>query len=117
MHSIAYTRSKPVTSHNRSDRWPACHPKTHEHRKGAILVIVAALIVMLATIGSMTIGIAQIQLVRAELRMATDAAAKAAVTTLGRTQSLSSAFPSRSRMPTSSSGRLSGRPTERSVSP
>jgi Ca-activated chloride channel homolog len=91
MHSIAYTRSKPVTSHNRSDRRPACHPKTHEHRKGAILVIVAALIVMLATIGSMTIGIAQIQLVRAELRMATDAAAKAAVTTLGRTQSLSSA--------------------------
>ncbi len=63
----------------------------HKRRRGATLVIVAFLIIMLATVGAMTIGIAQIQLVRAEMRMATDAAAKAAVTTLGQTQSLSSA--------------------------
>lgn len=63
----------------------------HERRRGAMLVVVAFLIIMLATIGAMTIGIAQIQLVRAEMRMATDAAAKAAVTTLGQTQSLASA--------------------------
>ena len=60
-------------------------------RRAAILPIVAVCIVILFVAAALAIDIARIHVTRAELRTATDAAARAAVDTLSRTQSVDQA--------------------------
>lgn len=56
-------------------------------RDGSILMLSGAVFLTLTTIAGLAINIAYIELVRSEQRLATDAAAKAALVTLGQTQS------------------------------
>ena len=61
-------------------------------RSGAILPFVAVCIIILFVAAALSIDIARIHVTRAELRTATDAAARAAVETLSRTQSTDQAI-------------------------
>ena len=60
-------------------------------RRAAILPIVAVCIVILFVAAALAVDIARVHVTRAELRTATDAAARAAVDTLSRTQSVDKA--------------------------
>jgi len=66
--------------------------------KGAILPIVAVCIVILFIAAALAVDIARIHVTRAELRTATDAAARAAVDTLSRTQSQAAAIAAAKQM-------------------
>lgn len=59
---------------------------SNENRKGAMIVLVAAVLVILLVGAVFTIDVAYMHMVRAELRTATDAAAQAGSATLARTQ-------------------------------
>lgn len=61
-------------------------------RRGAMLPLVAVVIVILFVAASLAIDIARIHVTRSELRTATDAAARAAVEALGREQSTDAAL-------------------------
>jgi uncharacterized protein YegL len=63
-------------------------------RNGAILPFVAVCIIILFVAAALSVDIARIHVTRAELRTATDAAARAAVETLSRTQSTDQAIAS-----------------------
>lgn len=60
-------------------------------RRGSILALVAISLVTLVALAGYAINTAYIELTRSELRLANDAAAKAAIITLGRSQSLATA--------------------------
>lgn len=60
-------------------------------RRGAMLPLIAVVLVMLFVAAVLAIDIARVHVTRSELRTATDAAARAAVEALGREQSLSAA--------------------------
>jgi len=64
----------------------------HANRRGSVLVFVVAGVVMLLAMTMISVDVASMQLVRAELRAATDAAAKAGAESLLRTQSSSQAI-------------------------
>ncbi|MCA9052611.1 MAG: VWA domain-containing protein [Planctomycetaceae bacterium] len=59
---------------------------TTNHRRGAMLVLVSALLVVLLAMCLFTVDVAYMQLTRSELRAATDAAAKAGAEALRRTK-------------------------------
>lgn len=61
--------------------------KRHLDRQGAMLPLIAVAIVILFVAAVFAIDVARIHVVRSELRTATDAAARAAVESLGRTES------------------------------
>ncbi len=67
------------TSHSRNDR------------RGAMLVLIGVVFVILFIAAAFAIDVARIHVTRSELRTATDAAAKAAVEALGREQSVEAA--------------------------
>ncbi len=56
------------------------------NRRGAVLVLIAVVSVLLLAMLAFTVDVPYMQLVRTELRIATDAAAKAGAESLGRTQ-------------------------------
>ncbi|MEQ9410410.1 MAG: VWA domain-containing protein [Fuerstiella sp.] len=56
-------------------------------RQGSVVVLVAAMLFVFIVAAALTVDVAYMQLVRTELRVATDAAAKAAAETLSRTES------------------------------
>ena len=60
----------------------------HPHRRGAIVVVVVFAAVAVCCIAALAVNVAYIELTKTELRMATDAAAKASITTLGHTQNV-----------------------------
>ena len=60
-------------------------------RRGAMLVMIGVVFVILFVAAAFAIDVARIHVTRSELRTATDAAAKAAVESLGREQSISAA--------------------------
>ncbi|MCA9204275.1 MAG: hypothetical protein KDA59_14575, partial [Planctomycetales bacterium] len=61
-------------------------------RRGAVLPLVVVFLVVLLAMAMFTVDVAYMQLVRTELRAATDAAAKAGVEALGRNQSSEAAI-------------------------
>ena len=67
------------------------HARSAPQRRGVIIVLIAVALVMLIAMVAFTVDIAYVQLVRTELRAATDAAAKAGVENLRRTQNSDSA--------------------------
>jgi uncharacterized protein YegL len=69
------------------------HFPRHAHdRKGAILPLIAVVLVILFVAATLSIDIARIHVTRSELRTATDSAARAAVEALGREQTQSAAM-------------------------
>jgi Ca-activated chloride channel family protein len=64
----------------------------HSSRRGAMLVLLAAMLVMFFVAVAFSVDIAYMHLVRGELRTATDAATKAASETLSRTQDINQAI-------------------------
>ena len=60
----------------------------HPRRRGAIVVVVVFAAVAVCCIAALAVNVAYIELTKTELRMATDAAAKASITTLGHTQNV-----------------------------
>ncbi len=62
------------------------------HRRGAMLVLIAAMMVLFMVFVAFAIDIAHMYLAKTELRSATDAAAKAAAQELSRTQNISEAI-------------------------
>ncbi len=66
--------------------------KRHTSRRGAMLVLLAAMLVMFFVAVAFSVDIAYMHLVRGELRAATDAATKAASETLSRTQDINQAI-------------------------
>lgn len=60
--------------------------KSHNARRGAMLVFVAIVIVILFVAAALAVDIAHMHMIRAELRTATDAAARAGAESLGRQQ-------------------------------
>ncbi|MCA9134033.1 MAG: VWA domain-containing protein, partial [Planctomycetales bacterium] len=56
------------------------------HRRGAMMILVAATIIILLVGAVFSVDVAYMHMVRAELRTATDAAARAGSETLARTQ-------------------------------
>ncbi len=71
---------------------PALQLGHQPHRKGAMLVLVAVVIVALLAMTMFTVDVAYMQLVRTELRAATDASAKAGMEALRRTQDTEAAI-------------------------
>ena len=63
-----------------------CRMKTKSNRVGAMLPVVAVVMIILIVGAVFTVDIAYMHMVRAELRTATDAAARAGAETLARTQ-------------------------------
>jgi Ca-activated chloride channel homolog len=57
-------------------------------RRGAIVVVVVFAAIAVCCLAALAINVAYIELTKTEMRMATDAAAKASITTLGHTQNL-----------------------------
>ncbi|MEM9365874.1 MAG: vWA domain-containing protein [Planctomycetota bacterium] len=80
--------SRLETNHVLSGR----RPRTTQGRRGAMLVLVIVMLVMFLVTVAFSVDIAQMHLSRAELRTATDAAAKAAATTLADTQDRNAAI-------------------------
>ncbi len=66
-------------------------PRDKESRRGAMLVLMASLIVVLLAMTLFTVDVAYMQLTRSELRAATDAAAKAGAESLRRTKNMDQA--------------------------
>ncbi len=66
--------------------------KRHSPRRGAMLVLLAAMLIMFFVAVAFSVDIAYMHLVRGELRTATDAATKAASETLSRTQDINQAI-------------------------
>ena len=62
-----------------------------QRRSGAMLILVAIMLTLLLAFAAFAVDVAYMQLVRTQLRTATDAAAKAAAGTLARTQSIGDA--------------------------
>ena len=60
--------------------------KSRRQRKGAIIVLVAAMMMLLVVMSGFAVNVAYMQLVRTELRTATDMAARAGAEALSRTQ-------------------------------
>ena len=60
--------------------------RSRVQRHGAVLPLVAVAIVLLFVVAVFSVDIARIHVTRSELRTATDAAARAAVEALGRTE-------------------------------
>ncbi len=65
-----------------------CNQRGRGDRRGAMLVMIAVVFVILFISAAFAIDIARMHVTRSELRTATDAAAKAAVEALGREQSI-----------------------------
>jgi Flp pilus assembly protein TadG len=63
----------------------------HQHRRGAAHILIAAMLFTFIVITALTVDYAYMQLIRTELRTATDAAAKAGAEALARTQNANSA--------------------------
>ncbi len=61
------------------------------HRRGNMMVLMTTVLVAILAVAGLTINMAQLTVARTELRMATDAAAKAATVVLGQTQSIEQA--------------------------
>jgi Ca-activated chloride channel family protein len=74
---------------NPTDRWSRL-PR-HSDRRGGIVVLVAILMTVLVTLSVFAINLVYMEITRTELRIACDAAAKAAIVRLGSTQNQSSA--------------------------
>ena len=72
--------------HTKSNRQTLSSPTRHD-RAGAALPIIATLMILLFVSAVIGIDVARMHVVRSELRTATDAAARAAVEALGRTES------------------------------
>lgn len=66
--------------------------QSRSNRRGAMVPLVAVVIVILFVAAALSIDIARIHVTRSELRTATDAAARAAVETLGREQNEAAAI-------------------------
>jgi Flp pilus assembly protein TadG len=60
--------------------------RTEDQRHGAAHVLIAAMLFTFVLVAAMTVDFAYMQLIRTELRTATDAAAKAGAEALARTQ-------------------------------
>ena len=73
-------------------RTPRNPVKRNSKRRGAMLVLLAAMLVMFFVAVAFSVDIAYMHLVRGELRTATDAATKAASETLSRTQDVNQAI-------------------------
>lgn len=74
-------------------RQPDSHHIPDQHaRRGAVLVLVAAMLIVLVIVSGFMIDLAYMQLVRTELRAATDAASKAAVEALTREEDVNAAI-------------------------
>jgi len=70
----------------------SCIGRSHiDNRRGAALVLVAAMLLVFLIAAAMSVDFAYMQLVRTELRTATDAAAKAGAEALARTQDANAA--------------------------
>lgn len=69
------------------NRLPGAHRINHP-RRGAIVVVVVFAAIAVCCIAALAINVAYIELTKTEMRIATDAAAKASITTLGQTQNL-----------------------------
>jgi len=67
------------------------NPRFRNDRHGAMLVLIGVVFVVLFIAAAFAIDVARIHVTRSELRTATDAAAKAAVESLGRQQSVEAA--------------------------
>lgn len=76
---------------NMTTRFHAYNSKSSSHRHGAMLVMVAFMLIILFVAAAFAIDIAYMHSTRAELRTATDAAARAATEALGRLQDTKSA--------------------------
>lgn len=72
-----------------SNRWS--RSPRRNHRRGGIVVLVAILMTVLVTLSVFAINLVYMEITRTELRIACDAAAKAAIVRLGSTQSQTSA--------------------------
>ena len=68
------------------------HHHRPPHRQGAVLVLIAAMMILFMIFVAFAIDIGHMYLARAELRSATDAAAKAAAQELSRTQDIRTAI-------------------------
>lgn len=64
------------------------HGQIGDKRRGAIVIVVIFAAIAVCCIAALAINVAYIELTKTELRMATDAAAKASITTLGQTQNV-----------------------------
>ena len=78
------TKSKPY-------RQPTSQIAIRARRGGSILLLAVAAFAAVAIVGGLSINIAYMEVLQAEQRLATDAAAKAASITLGQTQSVAAA--------------------------
>ncbi len=76
------TRTRPSTRRSRSGK----------HRRGAMMILVCVMIVAFIMTVAFAVDIAYMQLVKSELRSATDAASKATAETLIRTQDVAQAI-------------------------
>jgi len=65
--------------------------RSGQHRQGAAHVLIAAMLFTFLVVAAMTVDFAYMQLIRTELRTATDAAAKAGAEALARTQDANAA--------------------------
>ncbi|MCA9066790.1 MAG: VWA domain-containing protein [Planctomycetaceae bacterium] len=70
------------SGHYRSGKRPSGSPQ----RRGAAHVLIAAMLIVFVIVAALTVDVAYMQLIRTELRTATDAAAKAGAEALVRTQ-------------------------------
>ena len=70
--------------------WPA-RPARHSQRQGSIVILSAIIITMLVVIAGVTINLTQLATAKSEIRMASDAAAKAGAIVLGHTQDVDEA--------------------------
>ncbi len=82
----------PTSTSKREQQRPRPFRQMQKSRRGAMLVLLAAMLVMFFVAVAFSVDIAYMQLVRGELRAATDAATKAASETLSRTQDINQAI-------------------------
>lgn len=74
---------------HQSNRWS--RSPRHEQRRGGIVVLVAILMTVLVTLSVFAINLVYMEITRTELRIACDAAAKAAIVRLGSSQNQATA--------------------------
>lgn len=90
--SLRYLRNtKTLHSANRPNLYRHCISRRNSSRRGAMIVLIAVTLVILLIGAMFSVDVAYMHVVRAELRTATDAAARAGAATLARTQTDSQA--------------------------
>lgn len=95
----ASSSGPPLRGLNRAKGRMSRNRKTHsQSRRGSLILLAASVFFTLTVLAGLAINIAYMEMVRTEQRVATDAAAKAALVTLGQSQSREEAVKSALRI-------------------